>query len=98
MGLSTLRSPSQELPEKWNNIKKLAVTVRQQVAPLQASEVARLRQRCAAFEVEQQQFRERFRREAPFRYGPRRCPASRPSSKAVSPSPRHPGTPAPRHR
>ncbi|KAM7067437.1 dynein axonemal heavy chain 9 [Molossus nigricans] len=58
----------EELPEKWSNIKKLAVTVRQQVAPLQAGEVARLRQRCAAFEVQQQQFRERFHKEAPFRF------------------------------
>ncbi|EPQ13414.1 Dynein heavy chain 9, axonemal [Myotis brandtii] len=58
----------EELPEKWNNIKKLAITVRQHVAPLQASEVALLRQRCAAFEAEQQQFWERFHREAPFRF------------------------------
>ncbi|XP_016077900.1 PREDICTED: dynein heavy chain 9, axonemal [Miniopterus natalensis] len=58
----------EELPEKWNNIKKLAVTVRQHVAPLQASEVALLRQRCTAFEAEQQQFWEQFHREAPFRF------------------------------
>ncbi|XP_059524579.1 dynein axonemal heavy chain 9 [Myotis daubentonii] len=58
----------EELPEKWNNIKKLAITVRQHVAPLQASEVALLRQRCTAFEAEQQQFWERFHREAPFRF------------------------------
>ena len=67
-------SPWQELPEKWNNIKKTAVTVRQQVAPLQANEVTLLRQRCTAFEAEQQAFWERFRREAPFRYGPRSPP------------------------
>ncbi|XP_032945882.1 dynein axonemal heavy chain 9 [Rhinolophus ferrumequinum] len=58
----------EELPEKWNNIKKLAITVRQHVAPLQANEVALLRQRCAAFELEQQQFWERFHKEAPFRF------------------------------
>ncbi|XP_069339362.1 dynein axonemal heavy chain 9 [Eulemur rufifrons] len=58
----------EELPEKWNNIKKMAIAVRQQVAPLQANEVAVLRQRCTAFEAEQQQFRERFREEAPFRF------------------------------
>lgn len=73
-GLITLRPLLQELPEKWNNIKKLAVTVRQHVAPLQASEVALLRQRCTAFEAEQQQFWEQFHREAPFRYGPRLPP------------------------
>ncbi|XP_054427204.1 dynein axonemal heavy chain 9 isoform X2 [Pteronotus mesoamericanus] len=58
----------EELPEKWNNIRKLAITVRQHVAPLQANEVALLRQRCTAFEVEQQQFWERFHAEAPFRF------------------------------
>ncbi|XP_033702631.1 dynein axonemal heavy chain 9 [Tursiops truncatus] len=64
----TLFRQLEELPEKWNNIKKMAVTVRQQVAPLQANEATLLRQRCAAFEAEQQQFWERFRREAPFRF------------------------------
>uniref|UniRef100_A0A8D1MAE7 AAA+ ATPase domain-containing protein n=1 Tax=Sus scrofa TaxID=9823 RepID=A0A8D1MAE7_PIG len=60
----------EELPEKWSSIKKMAVTVRQQVAPLQANEVTLLRQRCSAFDVEQQQFWERFRREAPFSTDP----------------------------
>ncbi|KAM5274465.1 dynein axonemal heavy chain 9 isoform 2-T2 [Ctenodactylus gundi] len=58
----------EELPEKWSHIKKMAITVRQQVAPLQANEVTVLRQRCTAFDVEQQQFWERFRKEAPFRF------------------------------
>ncbi|XP_032695992.1 dynein heavy chain 9, axonemal [Lontra canadensis] len=58
----------EELPEKWNNVKKMAVTVRQQVAPLQANEVALLLQRCSAFDLEQQEFWEQFRREAPFRF------------------------------
>ncbi|XP_055450236.1 dynein axonemal heavy chain 9 [Psammomys obesus] len=58
----------EELPEKWKSVKKMAITVRQQVAPLQANEVALLRQRCSAFEAEQQQFQERFRKEAPFRF------------------------------
>ncbi|XP_057629488.1 dynein axonemal heavy chain 9 isoform X4 [Chionomys nivalis] len=58
----------EELPEQWENTKKMATTVRQQVAPLQANEVALLRQRCTAFDTQQQQFRERFRKEAPFRF------------------------------
>ncbi|XP_044310020.1 dynein axonemal heavy chain 9 [Varanus komodoensis] len=57
----------EELPEKWNNLKKLAMTVKQHVAPLQANEVAVLRKKCAAFDVEQHKFRERFLQEAPFR-------------------------------
>ncbi|KAB1264840.1 Dynein heavy chain 9; axonemal, partial [Camelus dromedarius] len=56
----------EELPEKWNTMKKMAITVRQQVAPLQANEVGVLRQRCTALELEQQQLWERLRREAPF--------------------------------
>ncbi|XP_023561192.1 dynein heavy chain 9, axonemal [Octodon degus] len=58
----------EELPEKWNHMKKLAITIRQQVAPLQANEVTILRQRCTDFDVEQQQFWERFHQEAPFRF------------------------------
>lgn len=41
----------QELPEKWNNTKKIAVTVKQQVAPLQATEVSIIRRKCASFDV-----------------------------------------------
>uniref|UniRef100_A0A8C9W079 Dynein axonemal heavy chain 17 n=1 Tax=Scleropages formosus TaxID=113540 RepID=A0A8C9W079_SCLFO len=58
----------EELPEKWNNVKKQAVTVKQHIAPLQANEVASLRRKCASFDVEQHTFRERFRKEAPFRF------------------------------
>ncbi|KAK2510562.1 hypothetical protein Q9233_017619 [Columba guinea] len=58
----------EELPEKWNNIKKLAIAVKQHVAPLQANEMTVLRKSCAAFDVEQHRFRERFRKEAPFRF------------------------------
>ncbi|KAJ7405899.1 dynein axonemal heavy chain 9 [Willisornis vidua] len=57
-----------ELPEKWNQVKKLAVAVRQHVAPLQASEMTALRQSCAAFDARQLRFRERFGKEAPFRF------------------------------
>uniref|UniRef100_A0A8B9TAI3 Dynein heavy chain 9, axonemal n=1 Tax=Anas platyrhynchos TaxID=8839 RepID=A0A8B9TAI3_ANAPL len=58
----------EELPEKWNNIKKLAIAVKQHVAPLQANEMTVLRKSCAVFDVEQHRFRERFRKEAPFRF------------------------------
>ncbi|XP_056325895.1 dynein heavy chain 9, axonemal [Danio aesculapii] len=56
------------LPEKWNNMKKQAVQVKQHVAPLQAAEVANLRRRCAAFDVEQHTFRETFRKKHFFRF------------------------------
>ncbi|NXB68815.1 DYH9 protein, partial [Struthidea cinerea] len=58
----------EELPEKWSQVKKLAQAVKQQVAPLQASEVTALRQSCAAFDARQLRLRERFGREAPFRF------------------------------
>ncbi|XP_008933470.1 PREDICTED: dynein heavy chain 9, axonemal-like, partial [Merops nubicus] len=58
----------EELPEKWTNLKKLAVAVKQHVAPLQANEMTALRKSCAAFDAEQHRFRERFQQEAPFRF------------------------------
>ncbi|XP_071813348.1 dynein beta chain, ciliary-like isoform X2 [Apostichopus japonicus] len=58
----------QELPEQWNNSKKISITVKQQVAPLQANEVSIIRKKCITFDVQQHEFRERFRKEAPFIY------------------------------
>uniref|UniRef100_A0A5F9CH25 Dynein axonemal heavy chain 17 n=1 Tax=Oryctolagus cuniculus TaxID=9986 RepID=A0A5F9CH25_RABIT len=55
-----------ELPEQWTNTKKLAIQVKQNVAPLQANEVSILRRRCQQFE--QHEFREKFRHEAPFSF------------------------------
>lgn len=39
------------MPEKWNSMKKLAWTVKHEVAPLQTAEVAVIRRKCLAFEV-----------------------------------------------
>ncbi|XP_027968229.1 dynein heavy chain 17, axonemal [Eumetopias jubatus] len=58
----------QELPEQWTNTKKLAIQVKQNVAPLQANEVNILRRKCQQFELKQQEFREKFRQEAPFSF------------------------------
>lgn len=58
----------QELPERWNNTKKMALTVKQQVAPLQATEVANIRRKLASFDVRQHEFREEFRKLAAFQY------------------------------
>ncbi|CAH8610943.1 unnamed protein product [Heterobilharzia americana] len=38
------------LPEKWNNVKKQAVLMKQAVAPLQNNEVANIRRKCANFD------------------------------------------------
>jgi len=59
---------SQELPEQWNNSKKIAITSKQQVAPLHANEVANIRRKSATFDVNQHKFREKFRGIPPFKY------------------------------
>uniref|UniRef100_H2ZKA8 AAA+ ATPase domain-containing protein n=1 Tax=Ciona savignyi TaxID=51511 RepID=H2ZKA8_CIOSA len=58
----------QELPEQWNNTRKLSVTVKQTVAPLQANEVSIIRRKCTSFDVKQHEFREKFRKELVFRF------------------------------
>ena len=58
----------QELPEQWTNTKKIAITTKQQVAPLQANEVANIRKKSAGFDVSQHKFREKFRQIPPFKY------------------------------
>ncbi|XP_066917361.1 dynein beta chain, ciliary-like [Clytia hemisphaerica] len=58
----------QELPEKWNNTKKISVTVKQHVAPLQANEVSIIRRKCTNFDVRQHEFREEFRKTAPLQF------------------------------
>ena len=56
------------LPEKWLNLKRNYVAVRQNVAPLQAQENTKIRQRLAEFDTMQTQLRERFKVEAPYAY------------------------------
>ncbi|KOC63714.1 Dynein beta chain, ciliary [Habropoda laboriosa] len=58
----------QELPEQWSNTKKLALMVKQQVAPLQAGEVSRIRGRISAFDTTITHYREAFRRYSFFKY------------------------------
>jgi dynein heavy chain len=58
----------QELPEQWNNTKKIGITTKQSVAPLQANEVANIRRKSASFDVKQHEFREKFRKIGPFNY------------------------------
>ncbi|XP_039198067.1 dynein heavy chain 11, axonemal isoform X1 [Crotalus tigris] len=58
----------EELPEKWNSTKKLAVSIKHEVAPLLTSEVTILRKKCTAFDGKQIGFRERFRADAPFHF------------------------------
>lgn len=41
----------QELPEKWKSLRKIAFTVKHEVAPLQSKEVSVIRRKCVRFEV-----------------------------------------------
>ncbi|KAK6302903.1 hypothetical protein J4Q44_G00272580 [Coregonus suidteri] len=57
----------EELPEKWKSLKKVAFTVKHEVAPLQSNEVSVIRRKCVRFEIKQHEFREQFRTEVIFR-------------------------------
>ncbi|KAM9845080.1 LOW QUALITY PROTEIN: dynein axonemal heavy chain 11-like [Aulostomus maculatus] len=57
----------EELPEKWKSLRKIAFTVKHEVAPLQSKEVSVIRRKCVRFEVKQHEFREKFRTEGIFR-------------------------------
>ena len=46
-----------ELPEKWNNTKRLSVSAKQQVAPLQGMEIGKLKNRIEDYEKSQKEFR-----------------------------------------
>lgn len=58
----------QELPEQWANTKKIALTVKQQVAPLQAIEVVSIRNRIMNFDAHVNFFREVFKNYDFFKY------------------------------
>ncbi|KAJ3191413.1 hypothetical protein HK101_007802 [Irineochytrium annulatum] len=57
-----------DLPEEWSECKKLSVSIKDHVAPLQAKEVDVLQQKCNKFESRNHQFREDFRKKAPFKF------------------------------
>ena len=52
----------QELPEKWANTKRLTLIAIQQVAPLQALEVNKLKQKTTKLDRTQNDFRRKFTR------------------------------------
>jgi dynein heavy chain len=64
----TIYTMLDELPEQWIVIKKLATKMKQQIAPLQAKQVANIRNQIVEMEKKQQELRERFLRDAPFKY------------------------------
>ncbi|CAG4954204.1 unnamed protein product [Colias eurytheme] len=58
----------QELPEQWQATKKLALTVKQQVAPLQAAEVSCIRKKITIFDMHVTYYREVFKKYEFFKY------------------------------
>lgn len=58
----------QELPEQWSNTKKIAITVKQQVAPLQAAEVSCIRKKITDFDNRIVYYREVYKRYKFFKY------------------------------
>lgn len=50
-GQAVTQRSLQELPEHWDNTKKLSFRVKQNVAPLQTNEVNIIRRKCQQFEV-----------------------------------------------
>lgn len=57
-----------ELPEQWVMIKKLAAQMKQHITPLQANQVAHIRNQIVEMDTKQQQLRDKFLREAPLKY------------------------------
>lgn len=58
----------EELPQKWTSLKRLAIQVKHQVAPLQAQEVSSIRKRISDFDAKQHAYREKFKIFAFFEY------------------------------
>ncbi|XP_076261923.1 dynein heavy chain at 93AB isoform X2 [Rhynchophorus ferrugineus] len=58
----------QELPEQWNNTKKIAITIKQQLAPLQAAEVTCIRKKIQEFDSKVIIYREFFKKYHFFKY------------------------------
>lgn len=56
------------LPERWEGIKESACVARQQVASLQANEIAAVKKKLGSFELKQLQFRDEFHRSDFFKY------------------------------
>ncbi|XP_028130568.2 dynein beta chain, ciliary-like [Diabrotica virgifera virgifera] len=52
----------QEIPDRWNQCKKVAAVTKQNVAPLQTLQVVSIKRRVNLFEIRQSMFREHFKK------------------------------------
>ena len=57
-----------KLPEEWTDLKKQNAGVRENVASYQAIEVESLQKKANRFEMKNHEFREEFKKKAPFKY------------------------------
>lgn len=57
-----------ELPDKWLNCKKVALTTKQQVAPLQANQANAVRKRISLFDIRQNMYRDYFKKGSWFKF------------------------------
>ncbi|TPX33478.1 hypothetical protein SmJEL517_g03633 [Synchytrium microbalum] len=64
----TIHKMLNDLPEAWSDVKKLSVSIRDHVAPLQAREVDVLQRKCNSFDQRNHAFREEYRKRAPFKF------------------------------
>ncbi|UYV64230.1 DNAH9 [Cordylochernes scorpioides] len=63
----------QELPERWNNTKKIALSVKQHLTPLLTNEANVIRRKSGQFDMRQSEFREEFIKSQAFNYD---CPGA----------------------
>ncbi|KAF2900340.1 hypothetical protein ILUMI_05842 [Ignelater luminosus] len=59
----------QELPDKWTSCKKVAVTTKQAVTPLQTTQAAAIRRRVSLFDMRQFMYRNTFKKMNFFLWG-----------------------------
>ncbi|KAK4884824.1 hypothetical protein RN001_001095 [Aquatica leii] len=59
----------QEVPDKWNQCKKIAVATKQAVGPLQTIQIAAVRRRVGLFDVRQAMHRDVFKKSKFFEWG-----------------------------
>ncbi|XP_045472902.1 dynein beta chain, ciliary-like isoform X2 [Harmonia axyridis] len=58
----------QEIPDKWNQCKKISATTKQNVAPIQAIQVASIKRRIQLYEIEQVLYKNAFKAVPFFSY------------------------------
>ncbi|KAB0805217.1 hypothetical protein PPYR_02187 [Photinus pyralis] len=59
----------QELPDKWNQCKKVAIATKQAVGPLQTLQIAAIKRRIGLFDVRQAMHRDAFKKLPFFHWG-----------------------------